>query len=106
MTSLLLKNKYEKKALKRVPMNELQIKLFDFFHKERKFSKRDAKRLCKGAKITSFEDWLVKYKSKGCRDMLRRSPGVSDWADCENYDNKDFGKVLYNSDDDDCNDHI
>jgi hypothetical protein len=53
--------------------------------------------------ISSFEDWLVKYETKGCPYRLKRCPAVTDWWDYDNYDN--FVEVPYDSDDDDCNDN-
>jgi hypothetical protein len=99
--------KHKKIVLIRAPMNELQVKLFDYLHKERKFKKRDAKMLCEDAAITSFEDWLVKFQRKGCPNLPQRCMGVSNLLEIEKTRTENADPYNpYDSDDDDCNDHF
>jgi hypothetical protein len=99
-------NNKSKIVLKRVAMTELQIKLFDYFHKERKFKKRDAKKLCKDVGIASFEDWLMKYECNGCLDLPQRCMGVFDYGNTNFNSSSVVSLDLYDSEDEDCNDHF
>jgi hypothetical protein len=89
----------------RKPMNELQVKLFDYLRKERNFSKKEAKRLCRDLKITSFEDWVVHYENIGRPIPFQRTRGFLDGYPEYCYNNVE-DNIFYSSEDEDCNDHF